>query len=171
MHDGQIANLDRQATEGITVGIDGSSSSAAAAEWAARQAELTDTTLHAITTWHSPTNFGDPMPMSEEFDPAAEATKVLEEAVAKLRASHPGVDIHTSVTEGYRGRSDSDSDSERSCGIDTNVDVPHQLLARRQLSSQRRPCPVSRPASRTHIGDAQGDAPTWVGPIPQDRAR
>ena len=35
------------------------------------------------------------------FDPAAEATKVLDDAVAKLRARHPSVEIHTSVTEGY----------------------------------------------------------------------
>ena len=101
MHDGPRTNPDRQATKGIVVGIDGSSSSAAAAEWAAHQAELTDSTLRAITTWHSPTNFGYPMPIPEGFDPAAEARKILDEAVAKLRASHPSVDIHTSVAEGY----------------------------------------------------------------------
>lgn len=85
----------------IVVGIDGSSSSAAAAEWAARQAELTDSTLYAITTWHSPTSFGYPMPIPDGFDPAGEAMKVLDEAVAKLATSHPSVDIQTSVAEGY----------------------------------------------------------------------
>lgn len=85
----------------IVVGIDGSSASIAAAEWATRQAELTQSSLHAITTWHSPTSFGYPMPIPEGFDPAAEATKVLDDAVAKLHAGYPSVEIHTSVTEGY----------------------------------------------------------------------
>ncbi len=85
----------------IVVGVDGSPSSVAAGEWAARQAELTHSSLHAITTWHSPTSFGYPMPVPEGFDPAAEATKVLDDTVAKLHATHPDVEIHTSVTEGY----------------------------------------------------------------------
>ncbi|MDA8288634.1 MAG: universal stress protein [Actinomycetota bacterium] len=88
-------------TKRIVVGVDGSSSSIAAAEWASRQAELTQSTLHAITTWHSPTSFGYPVPILEGFDPAAEATKVLNEAIAPLRNEHPNVEIHTSVTEGY----------------------------------------------------------------------
>lgn len=96
-----MTNPDSQPTKRVVVGIDGSSSSAAAAEWAAQQAEHTGSTLYAITTWHSPTSFGYPMPIPEGFDPAAEATKVLDEAVATLRASHPSVDIRTSVVEGY----------------------------------------------------------------------
>jgi hypothetical protein len=35
------------------------------------------------------------MPIPEGFDLAAEATKVLGEAVATLRAGHPSVDIRT----------------------------------------------------------------------------
>jgi nucleotide-binding universal stress UspA family protein len=37
----------------------------------------------------------------EGFDPAAEATKVLDDAVAKLHAGYPSIEIHTSVTEGH----------------------------------------------------------------------
>ena len=37
----------------------------------------------------------------EGFDPAAQATKVLDDAVAKLHAGYPSIEIHTSVTEGH----------------------------------------------------------------------
>lgn len=52
-------------------------------------------------TWHSPTSFGDPMPIPQGFDPAAEATKVLEDAISKLDTGYPGVQIPTLVTKGH----------------------------------------------------------------------
>jgi nucleotide-binding universal stress UspA family protein len=42
----------------IVVGIDGSDDSKAALRWAARQAELTNAPLHALTAWQLPVDFG-----------------------------------------------------------------------------------------------------------------
>ena len=101
---GQNGNMNSQGNDPakrIVVGIDGSPSSIAAAEWAARQAELTQSSLHAVTTWHPPTSFGYPMPIPESYDPASDATAVLDDAVASLRSRHPNVEIHTSVAEGH----------------------------------------------------------------------
>jgi nucleotide-binding universal stress UspA family protein len=42
----------------IVVGIDGSDDSKEALRWAARQAELTNAPLHALTAWELPVDFG-----------------------------------------------------------------------------------------------------------------
>ncbi|MHB8218910.1 MAG: universal stress protein [Acidimicrobiales bacterium] len=84
-----MTSPDSQSTKRVVVGIDGSSSSAAAAESAAQQAERTGSTLYAITTWHSPSSFGYPMPILEGFDPADEAMKVVDEAVRRILGRRP----------------------------------------------------------------------------------
>jgi nucleotide-binding universal stress UspA family protein len=43
----------------IVVGVDGSPASVDALRWAARQAELTGSTLEAVTSWHYPTQYGN----------------------------------------------------------------------------------------------------------------
>ena len=88
----------------IVVGVDGSPSSPAALEWAARQAERAGSRLHALTTWEWPKSYGYPIPVSADFDPAGEAAKVLEEALEDTRRTHPDVAIHTSVIEGATAR-------------------------------------------------------------------
>ncbi len=85
----------------IVVGMDGSSSSMAALEWAARQAELTHSAVEAVTTWHWPTSYGYAVPLASEFNPATEATKVAGAAVAATRQRHPDIDTRLSVVEGY----------------------------------------------------------------------
>jgi len=85
----------------IVVGVDGSASSAVALEWAAHQAELTGDMLEAVTAWQWPQSYGYPMPVPSGFDPAAEATKVLDTAVGHIRKAHPDVEIRTTVVEGY----------------------------------------------------------------------
>lgn len=84
----------------IVVGVDGSPSSLAALEWAARQARLTGAPLQAVTTWEWPRSYGYPMPLATDFDPAADATKVLEEALAPVRSRHPDLQLETAVVEG-----------------------------------------------------------------------
>lgn len=85
---------------GIVVGVDGSASSLAALEWGAHQAELTGSALHAVTVWAWPTTYGYPIPVATGFDPAADAAKVLDDAVAGIRRAHPSIEIRTSVLEG-----------------------------------------------------------------------
>jgi nucleotide-binding universal stress UspA family protein len=88
-------------THRIVVGVDGSPSSAAALEWAARQAELTGSAIEAITTWEWPSTYGWAIPFSDDYDPASDAHKVLETAVDTLRATHPDLDVRLVVVEGH----------------------------------------------------------------------
>jgi len=85
----------------IVVGVDGSPSSNAALAWAARQAELTGSALVALITWDWPMSYGYPMPVAANFDPSGEAGKVLDEALAPIRSSHPELEVETLVVEGY----------------------------------------------------------------------
>lgn len=85
---------------GIVVGVDGSTSSLAALGWGAHQAELTGSALRAVTVWEWPTTYGYPVPLAPDFNPAADAAKVLDDAVAGVRQAHPTIEIRTSVVEG-----------------------------------------------------------------------
>jgi nucleotide-binding universal stress UspA family protein len=85
----------------IVVGVDGSPSSLAALDWSARQGELTGSPLEAVMTWEWPTMYGASFVYATDWNPAADATKVLDDAVATVRAAHPGVEIHSTVVEGH----------------------------------------------------------------------
>jgi nucleotide-binding universal stress UspA family protein len=85
----------------IVVGVDGSEPALHALAWAARQAELTGTPLAVVTTWEWPTSYGWAFPIPSDFDPAAEAHKMLEQAVEPVRSSHPAISIEMQVVEGH----------------------------------------------------------------------
>ena len=90
------------ATQGdrpIIVGVDGSPSSLAALDWAARQGSLTHEPLLVLMTWEWPRDLGWAPPVPEDYDPAADAQHVLDEAVQAARAAHPDAEIRGSVTE------------------------------------------------------------------------
>jgi nucleotide-binding universal stress UspA family protein len=84
----------------VVVGVDGSPSSVAALEWAARQAELTGATLEAVTTWEWPRSYGVVLTLPSEYDPAADARTVLEESLEEVTKRHPDLVIVRSVVEG-----------------------------------------------------------------------
>ncbi len=84
----------------IVVGVDGSADSLAALEWAARQAALTASTLEVVTTWEWPNTYGVPFSLPAEYDPDADARRVLEDAVAPVHATHPSLAIRASVVKG-----------------------------------------------------------------------
>lgn len=84
----------------IIVGIDGSPSSLAALDWAARQGALAREPLLAIMTWEWPHDLGFAPPLPHDYDPVADARHVLDEAVEAARAAHPEVEIRSSVAEG-----------------------------------------------------------------------
>lgn len=96
--------MTREQSGTIVVGVDGSEASNAALEWAAGQADLSGSGLEAVTAWQWPQSYGYPMPIPSDFDPAAEAAKVLDSAVGEARAAHRDLDIRTSVLEGHSGR-------------------------------------------------------------------
>ena len=85
----------------IVVGIDGSASSVAALAWALRQAELTGSTIEAITTWEWPTNYGWAFPLPPEYDPKVDAQRMLSDALAPVLAAHPDVSVQSTVFEGH----------------------------------------------------------------------
>ena len=90
-----------ESTRRIVVGIDGSDSSIGALDWAAHQAESTGSLLEVIMTWEWPTNFGWTAPLPADFTPETDARRVLDEAVEKVRSTHPGVDVRSTVLEGH----------------------------------------------------------------------
>jgi nucleotide-binding universal stress UspA family protein len=81
--------------------VDGSPSSLAALDWAARQGELTGSSLELVMAWEWPTVYGAPFAFPTDWDPAADAARVLDEAVTTVRCNHPDVDIRQTVVEGH----------------------------------------------------------------------
>jgi nucleotide-binding universal stress UspA family protein len=87
----------------IVVGIDGSEDSKDALRWAARQAELTATTVTAVMAWQLPVTFGTVWQMPATYgrshdlsqvDFAADAKKTLDAALEEVLG--PGA--HVAVT-------------------------------------------------------------------------
>jgi nucleotide-binding universal stress UspA family protein len=70
-------------------------------DWAARQGEFTGSSLELVMAWEWPTSYGAPFVFTTEWNPAADAAKVLDGAVATVRAAHPGLAIDSTVVEGH----------------------------------------------------------------------
>jgi len=91
--------------ERIVVGVDGSPGARRAVAWAAREAEHWGATLIAIHAWSvpvmaAPTGLA-PMPIVPDVeDLAGPARAVLDDALAEVRTTHPGVTIEPRVVEG-----------------------------------------------------------------------
>lgn len=85
----------------IVVGVDGSSSSLAALDWAARQAELTGSDVDVVITWQWPMAYGSPYAFPADYDPGANARQVLDEILATATAARPEIEFRAIVTEGH----------------------------------------------------------------------
>ena len=85
----------------IVVGIDGSPSSLDALAWAARQADLTGSSLEIVMTWEWPSSYGWAVPVPNDFDPEEDVQKALEAAVAGVRAEYPSLSIDPRVVSGH----------------------------------------------------------------------
>jgi nucleotide-binding universal stress UspA family protein len=88
----------------IVVGVDGSSQSLAALEWAAEEASLKKVDLHVVVAWHIPNMFGGPIPLPENFDPVGPAEGVLKEAQEWVTGKHPELVVKGDVVEGFAAR-------------------------------------------------------------------
>ncbi|MER5942029.1 universal stress protein [Streptomyces sp. NPDC001928] len=91
----------RTVTLSVTVGLDGSHESRAAAEWAAREAQLLGLPLKLVHVWEPA-----PAPMAQAPLLGAETQqhwteRVPRDAAEGLRARHPGLDV---ITEPLSGR-------------------------------------------------------------------
>jgi nucleotide-binding universal stress UspA family protein len=87
----------------IVVGVDGSLSSVAALNWALRQAELTGAKLEAITTWERPMGPAIGMAPPSDFDPKADARKVLDAVIASAEPGHEHVSVDSNIVGGPAG--------------------------------------------------------------------
>jgi nucleotide-binding universal stress UspA family protein len=84
----------------IVVGVDGSTSSTAALEWAVSQAEATGASLQAFMAWDWMTTYGWGFVIPPDLDPAADSARALERALGPVRNAHPGLALESSLVEG-----------------------------------------------------------------------
>ncbi len=96
-----MTSTEAAPTGTIIAGVDGSDSSIEALEWAARQAEMTGSRLEVIITWDWPTTYGWAVPLPPDYSPAAEAEKVLGNAVDGVRKNHPELGLAPRLVEGH----------------------------------------------------------------------
>ncbi len=85
----------------IVAGFDGSAPSLDALAWAARQADLTGSTLQIVMTWELPSSYGWAVPVPADFDPETDSQRAADTAVAGLRAEHPGLVVDTRLVNGH----------------------------------------------------------------------
>jgi nucleotide-binding universal stress UspA family protein len=71
-----------------------------AVEWGARQAELVKGQLDLVAAWSWPKVYGG-LPMPSDYDPAADAESILNDAEQVVHKSRPGVPIRRLVVEGH----------------------------------------------------------------------
>jgi nucleotide-binding universal stress UspA family protein len=88
-------------TPTIVAGIDGSPSSLAALEWAARQADLTGSALVVVATWHLPATYATGI--TDGYDPAAEMQTVLDHSLHAIQQRHPTLRTTGQVIYGHPG--------------------------------------------------------------------
>ena len=99
-HDREVKMTTTETAPRIVVGVDGSPDSLTALEWAARQAELTSAALEVVATWEWPNTYGVPFSLPAEYDPDADARRILEDAVVPVHAAHPSVTIRANAVKG-----------------------------------------------------------------------
>jgi nucleotide-binding universal stress UspA family protein len=102
--DGREAAMANDGEGQIVVGVDGSPSSLSALEWAADQAERSGAQLEIVTAWQFPKSYGYPLPLRDDFDPAAVAKEVSGAAADAVRKSHPALSVKVVVVEGHAGQ-------------------------------------------------------------------
>lgn len=84
----------------MVVGVDGSGQSKAALCWAAYHAASAKAPLRVMVAWRMPTDYGWTVPIPDQWDPEAEAQRMLERTVKEALGSHTPPDVTLSVVEG-----------------------------------------------------------------------
>ncbi len=97
----QDAAQDPKRAGRIVVGMDGSPASAAALDWAAGMAGSTGATVEVIATWEWPSGYGAAVMIPSDYDPAADAGRLVREAIQSARQHHPDVEFVPLVMEGH----------------------------------------------------------------------
>jgi nucleotide-binding universal stress UspA family protein len=86
----------------IVAGVDGSPSSLAALEWAARQSDLTGSALVVVATWHLPSAYAV-AGITDDYDPATDMQRVLDDSLPAIQQRHRTLRVTGQVIEGYPG--------------------------------------------------------------------
>lgn len=94
-----MSNREREAGT-IVVGVDGSTPSQRALEWAMRQAEYEDGLVVAVLAWQVPATYGAAAMLMPPEDFAVEAKAALAAVVDAAAAERPEVRIERAVVEG-----------------------------------------------------------------------
>jgi nucleotide-binding universal stress UspA family protein len=84
----------------ILVGVDGSEASKEALAWAADEARKRAAVVECLISWTWPTSYGWTVTLPDDIDPAADAQRVLDEALAPVREAYPDLTFRTEVVEG-----------------------------------------------------------------------
>jgi nucleotide-binding universal stress UspA family protein len=84
----------------IVVGVDGSESAKGALRWAARFAKTSGATIDAVIAWHFPATAGWAV-VPEDWDPAGDASTVLNRAVDAVFPDGRPVGMRLIVEQGY----------------------------------------------------------------------
>jgi nucleotide-binding universal stress UspA family protein len=92
-----VSNTQAEPTHRIVVGVDGSTCSVAALNWAAQQAELTGSVLEVVTTWEWPNTYGVNLVVPTGYDPEADARAVLDDVLKTVHDAHPGLVVRPVV--------------------------------------------------------------------------
>jgi len=97
----EMGGPQQHSGKAIVVGVDGSQCSIAAAEWAANQADFTGSEAVLVATWDWPSSYGWAPPIPEDFDPAGESQRMLDQIAESMKAKHPDAKVSTKVVEGH----------------------------------------------------------------------
>ena len=84
----------------VVVGVDGSAYADAALRWATDQAAATGSRLEIVTAWDWPRSYGWAVPVPSDFDPAADAARLVAAGEEAVRAAHPEVACTGTVVQG-----------------------------------------------------------------------
>ncbi|HEY2285130.1 MAG TPA: universal stress protein [Streptosporangiaceae bacterium] len=87
----------------IVVGVDGSSSAAAALLWAARQARVTAASLRVVTAWRFPPDYGDDVVLTDDWQPDQAARQIQADALTAAASQLDGIESEALVVEGTAG--------------------------------------------------------------------
>ncbi len=85
----------------VVVGVDGSTSSLEAVEWAGNYAATTGTPVKLVAAWDWPNSYGWPVPVPDSYSPSADADRVLAAASARLLEHHPSLSVTTVTVQGH----------------------------------------------------------------------
>jgi nucleotide-binding universal stress UspA family protein len=84
----------------VVVGVDGSKSSVEALQWAQLMATALGAQIDAVTSWQYPVSYGVSAWLAD-WDPAADAAAILEDALALAFGDDRPEGLQTTVREGH----------------------------------------------------------------------